>query len=119
TRFSRDWSSDVCSSDLTTFVTLERKGLMPMPIEVVVTYQDGQKIQYYAPLKIMRGEKPKEDKNMERVVLKDWPWTHPEYIMAIPKRKVPITHIEIDPSQRMADVNRDNNTVDLTRLKTQ
>lgn len=103
----------------TTFVTLERKGLMPMPIEVEVTYQDGHKVQYYAPLKIMRGEKPQEDKDIERIVLEDWPWTHPEYVMAIPKRSSPITYMEIDPSQRMADVDRDNNSVDLRSYKTQ
>lgn len=109
----------VIEADDTTFITLERKGLMPMPIEVEIAYEDGHKVQYYAPLKIMRGEKPHEDKSIERVVLKDWQWTHPEYVMAIPKRRAAISHIEIDPSQRMADVDRDNNKIDLADFKTQ
>lgn len=101
----------------TTYITLERKGLMPMPVEVEVTFSDDKKTLYYAPLRIMRGEKPHENNAIERVVLKDWPWTHPEYVMAIPKGAA-IKQIEIDPSHRMADIDKDNNKMDLNVIKT-
>lgn len=91
-----------------THVTLERIGLMPMPLDVVVTYQDGSQEVFYAPLVMMRGEKDHET-DVKRTVLQDWPWTFPTYLMVIPEQIDRITQIEIDPSRRMADINRNNN----------
>lgn len=92
----------------TTNITLRRVGRMPMPIEVWVTKKDGSRILYYLPLDIMRGEKPNDFK-VERITLKDWTWTHPEYSfdLDIPFNK--IEKIEIDASGWMADINRANN----------
>ncbi|MBO6496554.1 MAG: M1 family metallopeptidase [Roseivirga sp.] len=91
-----------------TKVTLEKVGLMPMPTDVVVTYKDGTKEVHYMALRMMRGEKPAET-NDPRVVHPDWPWTHPTYEFSINKPVSEIASIEIDPSKRMADVNRENN----------
>ncbi len=90
-------------------VTLERVGKMPMPLEVMVTYQDGTQELYYIPLRIMRGEKPHQDQAVERIVKPDWPWVYPEYELEINRPSAEISQIEIDPSQRMADVERANN----------
>jgi hypothetical protein len=89
-------------------VDLERIGQMPMPVDVRVTDKDGNEMLYHIPLSIMRGEKPNEG-GKSMVVLEDWPWTHPDYSidLAIKKRKV--KSIEIDPTVRMVDINRDNN----------
>ena len=38
-------------------ITLERIGLMPMPLEILVTYKDGNEEFYYIPISLMRGEK--------------------------------------------------------------
>lgn len=92
-----------------TEVTLERIGKMPMPIEVVVTYSNGSKEKYYMPLRIMRGEKPYEDKSMKRIVKSDWPWTYPTYKLVIDRKSSEIAKIQIDPSGIMADINRKNN----------
>lgn len=97
----------------TTYITLKRTGLMPMPIDLQVEYGNGETVTYYIPLRIMRGEKPQEDKAHQRVVLTDWPWTNPEYTLALPKKAAAIKSMEIDPSQRMADVDRDDNRMDL------
>jgi aminopeptidase N len=91
-----------------TKVTLERVGLMPMPMDVVVTYKDGTKEVHYMALRMMRGEKPAET-NDPRVVHPDWPWTHPTYEFTINRPASEIASVEIDPSGRMADVNRENN----------
>mgnify|MGYP001038423973 CR=1 FL=1 len=91
-----------------TNVTLEKIGLMPMPVDVVVTYKDGTKEVHYMALRMMRGEKPAET-NDPRVVHPDWPWTNPTYEFSIDKPISEIESIVIDPSARMADVNRDNN----------
>ncbi|MEL7148633.1 MAG: M1 family peptidase, partial [Bacteroidota bacterium] len=90
-----------------TTINLERVGKMPMPLDIEVTFTDGTKEMYYIPLRIMRGEKANES-DLSRKVLPDWPWTHPTYSF---KTKKTIQSIEIDPSKRMADVNRDNNTI--------
>lgn len=95
------------SSD-STHITLERKGLMPMPQDVLVTYEDGSQELFYIPLRIMRGEKENET-DIERTVLKDWPWVFPTYMMSISRPASEIRSIEIDPSMRMADIDRTNN----------
>lgn len=87
-----------------TIITLERIGLMPMPIEVKVSYIGGSSEIFYIPLRIMRWEKP----NMENTV-DDWAWAYPTYDLEIPVGNFNIESVEIDPSQKMADVNRDNN----------
>lgn len=92
-----------------THVTLERDGLMPMPLDVLVTYQDGRQELFYIPLRIMRGEKENE-RDINRTVLQDWPWTYPTYLMVIPDEFDNIEKIEIDTSMRMADIDRGNNT---------
>ena len=93
-----------------TRVSLENMGAMPMPIDVEVTYTNGQKEIFYIPLRIMRGEKPAA-KNTKRTVLADWPWTHPSYSFFIPASKSTIRSVEIDPSLRMADLDRKNNII--------
>ncbi|MCH8231949.1 MAG: M1 family metallopeptidase [Bacteroidetes bacterium] len=98
-----------------TMVTLERTGQMPMPVEVVVEYNNGDKEKYYMPLRIMRGEK-QDDGTMPRKVLPDWPWTYPTYTFSIPVSGEDIKSIEIDPSKRMADINQSDNIFIIDRF---
>jgi hypothetical protein len=100
------------SKDDKTELTLERKGLMPMPLDVVITYQDGTSEQVYLPLVIMRGEKSIEEGMPKRVITESWPWTNPTKTITLPVSKNSIKSIEIDPSLRMADVERANNRVE-------
>jgi hypothetical protein len=102
----------VLTNESETVVQLERVGMMPMPLDVVVTKTDGTQIMYYIPLGIMRGEKPNET-GMEREIMKDWFWTHPKYELVLDLAKDEITSIEIDPSNRMADIDRENNTFNI------
>lgn len=92
-----------------TYVTLERIGEMAMPIELVVTLKSGKEMMVYLPLRVMRGEK-KAETDMSRTVGEDWPWTHPEYVVELPYLYEDIEKMEIDPSQRLADLNRSNNS---------
>ena len=89
-------------------ITLEKIGVMPMPVDVVVTDKKGKKTVYTIPLRIMRGEKT-NDVGGEVKVAEDWPWTHPSYELVIPMKFKKIKKVEIDPSIRMADVKRGNN----------
>ena len=92
----------------TTRVVLERKGRMAMPLEVMVTYSDGDREIFYAPLESMRGAKPAEDPS-PRTVLPDHRWVDLTYEFDIPERAKKIAKVEIDPSFRMADIDLENN----------
>lgn len=89
-------------------ITLKRIGKMPMPIDVLITYKDGTSEMHYIPMNLMYGIKPAEDAT-PRIVHQEWKWTDPEYNFTINRNIGDIRSIEIDPSQRMADVNRSNN----------
>lgn len=89
---------------------IERKGLMPMPVEVEVTLANGEKHMYYIPLDLMRGEKSAEKYNGKSWnTMKDWPWVRTTYALQIPFDSKSIIEINIDPYKGTADVNRDNN----------
>ena len=51
-------------------------GLMPMPVDVMLTFKDGTKEIHYVPLNLMYGEKPVEDSMVSRKVYEPWKWTH-------------------------------------------
>ena len=92
-----------------THIQLKRIDPMPMPIDLIVTLKNGTKKSYYIPLGIMRGVK-KPENAMERQIMKDWHWTHPTYDLRIKVNLSYIKSIEIDPSKRMADIDRSNNS---------
>lgn len=100
--------SEVEGSDETTTITLNRNGLMPMPIDIYVEKTDGSLELYYIPLRIMRGEKPAEN-DVPRTTLEDWPWVHPDYSFEIDIPKDEIKSIVIDPTERLADLDLSNN----------
>ena len=89
-------------------VNLRRVGKMPMPVDVLVTYKDGAQELHTIPLNLMYGTKP-QDGNIPMVQHEAWRWTHPEYAMEITRSLKDIKSIEIDPSGRLADVNKVNN----------
>lgn len=93
-----------------TTVNLERIGLMPMPLDVKVSYTDGTSEMIYIPLQMMRWNKPGED-GMKRSVAKDWAWAHPTYELKISKPKSAISNVQLDPAGLMADINRENNVL--------
>lgn len=95
-----------------TEIVLERTGLMPMPIDLVVTYKDGTSEMIYLPLVIMRGEKPAEKGMPVRIHTEAWPWTDLSKTLILTRDFKTIQSVEIDPSGRMADVYRENNKVE-------
>jgi Peptidase family M1 domain len=100
--------TNVIEADGATTVSLERIGLMPMPIDLLVTYEDGSEELFYIPLQMMRGEKENSDPNIKHTILKDWAWANPSYSFEISESKK-VEKLMIDPSQLMADINLKNN----------
>ncbi len=99
--------SQVFGQDGETQFVLEKKGNMPMPIDVFIEYRDGTSEWIYIPLEMMRGEKPL-DKG--QTVARDWSWTSPSYSYHIHKSISSIKSITIDPYNKMADTDKSNNS---------
>lgn len=95
-----------------TLVTLSRVKDMMMPIDLYVEYKDGTTEIYYIPLRMMRSEKPVENLEVSRITMEPWPWTYPEYSLKISRPLNDIRKITIDPTERLADINRENNQFD-------
>ncbi len=91
-----------------TQISLKRIGKMPMPIDVLLTFKDGTQEMHYIPLNLMYGDKPAEG-SAPRIIHTEWRWTHPDYTFETARPIKDLKSIEIDPSQRLADMNRTNN----------
>jgi len=89
-----------------TQIQFKRIGLMPMPLEVVVTFNDESVEEYYIPLQMMRWTKPGVQN-----IKKSWAWANPYYTLGVPTQSG-VKKVEIAPSQLMADVKQGNNTLD-------
>jgi peptidase M1-like protein len=96
-----------------TKIRLKNIGRLPMPIDVQIQYKDGSKEMAYIPQYFMFGEKPIEDATIPRITFEPWKWTHPTYTFEISHKLTDVKIIEIDPTQRMADVDRKNNKLEL------
>ncbi|MGC1242991.1 MAG: M1 family metallopeptidase [Chryseosolibacter sp.] len=107
----------VAENEGSTFVSLRRVGDFPMPIDLMVTYKDGTREIYYVPLSETLGNKPVENQQVLRNDLPAWPWVLPDYTVRINRQPEEIASIEIDPSQRMADINRRNNKVEMANAQ--
>ena len=96
-----------------TKVRLRMLGYMPMPVDVMLQYKDGSKELAYIPQYFMFGEKPVEDAGVPRTVFEPWKWTDPTYTLVVNHRLTDLKVVEIDATQRMADVDRKNNKLEL------
>jgi hypothetical protein len=89
-------------------IRLKRVGEMPMPIDLELSFKDGNKELHYVPLNLMFGEKPAENK-MARFVHEEWKWTHTTYIVEFKRRLTDLKEVRIDATGRLADIEERNN----------
>ena len=94
-------------------VRLRSKGNMPMPVDVQLTFKDGSREMAYIPQYLMFGAKENEDPSVKRTVCAPWRWTHPTYEFEIDRKLTDLKSIEIDPTQRMADMERKDNRLEI------
>jgi hypothetical protein len=109
--------NNVIGNENETFVELARIGEFPMPIDLVVSYKDGSKELFYISMNELLGNKPQESTYSKFTLAATWPWVNPSYSLKINKKITDIESIEIDPSFRLADINRKNNKITLTDLR--
>jgi plastocyanin len=93
-----------------TRIVLERKGAMPMPLDVTVRYDDETEEVYNIPLDLMRGAKPNEFENLKYKALPDWQWTNPVYEFMLDAKLKNIEQVIIDESHRLVDADLFNNS---------
>ena len=91
-----------------TIIDLERVGMMPMPLEILISFKNGNKQIHYVPIGIMRGEK-KPYTDIEWILHNDWTWSTPNYKLIIDSPLDSIEKITIDSSNLMADIDKSNN----------
>lgn len=106
----------VVEEDGATYITLKRHGNMMMPIDLLVETEDGNDEIHYMPLRIMFGSKPVEYENYQRITHEAWPWVNPSYTVKVNMPSENIKRIVIDPSGRMADINPENNVLDMSEV---
>ncbi len=94
-------------------IRLRRVGQMPMPIDLQLTFNDGSTELHYIPLNLMFGGKAAENMQQPFIVHEEWKWTHPTYVVEFKHRLTDLKTAEIDPTQRMADIDRNNNLLEL------
>jgi len=96
-----------------TMIRLRNLGQFPMPIDLMVSYKDGSRHLAHIPQYLSFGAKPAED-TVKRTVFQPWKWTHPYYVVELEGSLLNIKTVEIDPSMRLADIDRRNNKLELT-----
>ncbi len=104
-----DYGIDISSLEDERVITLKRKARIPMPIEVVVSFEDGSYDMYYIPNDLLHGYKTFEN---EVYLMKPWNWASTEYEFEVQGNKK-VSKVEIDPSKRIADVNQMDNSVEI------
>lgn len=106
-----DYSVDTVFDDGSgSTVYLSRRDYMPMPVDVVISLTNGTKQYFTIPLDIMLGAKYEQGAGgVPYQVLPDWEWVNLIYQFHIPYNTDQVSSVMIDPSMRMADLNRDNN----------
>lgn len=95
-----------------TVITLINNGGVPMPIDFGILSKEGQIVNYQIPMNMTRNWKQK-DIFGNFTTLPYWPWTQKEYTFSIPYNKNQISALGIDFSQRLADVNPQDNYMEV------
>jgi hypothetical protein len=93
-------------------IRIRRLGQLPMPIDVQLTKKDGSVETHTIPLNLMYGNK-KADEDAKLVIENEWQWTHPTYVLQFKTSLRDLKKVEIDATQRMADMDRRNNMIDI------
>ena len=104
-----DYGIDISSLEDERVITLKRKARIPMPIEVVVSFEDGSSDMYYIPNDLLHGYKTFEN---EVYLMEPWNWASTEYEFEVQGNKK-VSKVEIDPTKRIADVNQMDNSVEI------
>ena len=83
-----------------------------MPIDFSILTKDKQVFNFQIPLNMTHTWKTK-DIYGDFQTMPYWPWTQKEYTLTIPYNKSQISALGIDFSKRLADINLEDNLVEV------
>jgi hypothetical protein len=89
-------------------IRLTRKGELPMPIDLKVTYRDGTEQMVHIPLNETVTTKPVAQ---SWHVAATWNWVNPNYSLELSHPGKQVARIDIDPSGALADVTPEDNSL--------
>ena len=92
-----------------TKILVQKKGRIPMPLDICLVTNDSNAFWYNIPLRIMRGSKKNDIIGNGVKTISDWPWVYDYYKFEVDFSIEEIKKIQIDPSTRLADINLENN----------
>ena len=94
---------DINGEEISNIISLKKIGSFPMPLELVITTQEGEQIMFIIPVDLMRvNNEHQQTKNY----LDPWRWVETQYDLALPGN---IQAIQIDPRSVLGDIDRSNN----------
>jgi len=94
---------DINGEEISNIISLKKIGSFPMPLELVITTQEGEQIMFNIPVDLMRvNNEHQQTKNY----LDPWRWVETQYDLALPGN---IQAIQIDPRSVVGDIDRSNN----------
>jgi hypothetical protein len=94
---------DINGEEISNIISLKKIGSFPMPLELVITTQEGEQIMFIIPVDLMRmNNEHQQTKNY----LDPWRWVETQYDLALPGN---IQAIQIDPRSVVGDIDRSNN----------
>lgn len=91
-----------------TVIVIERRGDMVMPVDLEVVTRDGRTRIVHIPISLTLGSKQTGSDIQPFEVMPTWPWTAPIYRLALPGRLERWSSFRLDPAQRLADMDREN-----------
>ena len=100
---------EIIERDGNAIVVIDRIGEMPMPLDLLVVYEDSTSSFHNIPLRIMRGSKNHIMMGHDLKIAPDWPWVYPSYELKLDVPRRQIKYIVIDVSERLADTDMSNN----------
>ncbi len=89
--------------EISNIISLKKIGSFPMPLELLITTQEGEQILFNIPLDLMRVNNVSQQ---SRNYLDPWRWVETSYDLAITGN---IRSIQIDPRSVLGDIDRSNN----------
>ncbi len=94
-------------------IVLQRNEEMLMPIDVEITTRNGSKEYFHVPVSLMRAQKPAGSEEFTFTALPAWQWTDPVHGFEIPGKIADLLSVVLDPFDRLADTDPENDRVDL------
>lgn len=101
-------------SNDSTRIRIRNLGEFPMPVDVALAFKDGSKAFHHIPVNLSFGAKQSDAPSVSPLIVHHpWGFVYPTYVLSIPGNLSRIVTVEIDPTGRLADIDRRNNKLKL------